>query len=77
MYLFQSIPTVLPHSLFNKYSKIVGKFIWNNKVPRIKRSTLCLPVQRGGLGLPDTQLYYWAAQLRPNFYWFGGDEIPC
>ena len=72
-YLFQSIPADLPDSFFNKYNNMVGKFIWCNKVARIKSSTLCLPIERGGLGLPDMQLYYWAAQFRPIFYWFGGN----
>ena len=48
VYLFQSIPADLPDSFFNKYNNMVGKFIWCNKVARIKRSTLCLPIERGG-----------------------------
>ena len=76
VYLFQSIPADLPDSFFSKCNNMVGKFIWCNKVARIKRSTLYLPIERGGLGLPDMQLYYWAAQFRPIFYWFGGTESP-
>uniref|UniRef100_A0A3B4X6N3 Reverse transcriptase domain-containing protein n=1 Tax=Seriola lalandi dorsalis TaxID=1841481 RepID=A0A3B4X6N3_SERLL len=76
MYLFQSIPIDLPQSFFKKYNKLAARFIWSNKAQRIKRSTLCLPIERGGLGLPDIQLYFWAAQLRPLFYWFRDDEAP-
>ncbi len=78
MYLFQSIPMDIPKSFFSKYNKIVGKFLWNNKIARIKRMALTLPAEKGGLGLPEPQLYLSATQLRPLFHWFTGvDYVTC
>lgn len=36
------------------------------------KSTLYLPVQLGGLTLPNFQVYYWAAVLVTVYWWFVG-----
>uniref|UniRef100_A0A3B4WXR4 Reverse transcriptase domain-containing protein n=1 Tax=Seriola lalandi dorsalis TaxID=1841481 RepID=A0A3B4WXR4_SERLL len=76
LFLFQSLPVGIPTSTFNMLDKLISKFIWQNKRPRVRLKTLTLGKDKGGLGLPDIQLYFWAAQLRPLFYWFRDDEAP-
>lgn len=86
LYLFQSIPSYLANSFFKDLNKNISKFIWNNKRPRIKISKLMKPKDRGGIGLPNLQLYYWAAQIknmiswcneRTNSSWFKMEETAC
>uniref|UniRef100_A0A8K9UVS9 Reverse transcriptase domain-containing protein n=1 Tax=Oncorhynchus mykiss TaxID=8022 RepID=A0A8K9UVS9_ONCMY len=69
-YLFQMLPCYLPvGSFFKTTNQSITKFIWGNKKPRIKFSTLSKPESKGGLALPSLQLYYWSAQIRNMQTW--------
>lgn len=65
LYLFLSLPTDIPTKQFRKWNKHISLFLWNNKRPRVKFSTLQLPRERGGMVLPSLKDYYVSAQLRP------------
>ena len=40
IYRFNAIPIKIPNQFFNKLERAVGRFIWNNKKPRIANTML-------------------------------------
>jgi len=44
-----------PHYL-DITNKMINDFVWNNKKPKMKRDTLIVPKERGGLDLPEFQV---------------------
>jgi len=74
LFLFQSLPVLVPVSAFNKLEKCISKFIWQNKRPRIRLKILMSNKDTGGLNLPNLRYYYWAAQLRAMAAWLGIDK---
>lgn len=73
LFLFQSLPILVPQSVFKLLEKLISKFIWQNQRPRIRLKVLMAAKERGGLNLPNLKLYYWAAQLRAVVAWVVGD----
>uniref|UniRef100_A0AAY4CWH0 Reverse transcriptase n=1 Tax=Denticeps clupeoides TaxID=299321 RepID=A0AAY4CWH0_9TELE len=68
-YLFQCIPIFLPQSFFQKVDSVISEFIWNKKVPRLRKQYLQRPRKLGGLALPHFRFYYWASNIRILKYW--------
>lgn len=68
-YLFQSLPCYLNKTFFQSINKLINSFIWKKSTPRISLKTLTKSKEKGGLGLPDFQLYYWAAQTKDTISW--------
>ena len=59
-----------------KLKNMIFKFLWNNKPDRMKREQVMLPVQKGGLNLPDLEKFWaslklsWARRLQaPTCLW--------
>uniref|UniRef100_A0A8C8E244 Reverse transcriptase domain-containing protein n=1 Tax=Oryzias sinensis TaxID=183150 RepID=A0A8C8E244_9TELE len=73
LYLFQMLPISIPKSMFRELDKLISKFIWQNKRPRIKYKTLQRVKEEGGLNLPHLKYYFWAAQLKPIISWMKSD----
>lgn len=73
LFLFQSLPIVVPNYVFKMLDKIISKFIWKKKKARIRYRTLLCPKEKGGLNLPNLKNYYWAAQLRAIIMWITKD----
>uniref|UniRef100_A0A803KCX1 Reverse transcriptase domain-containing protein n=1 Tax=Xenopus tropicalis TaxID=8364 RepID=A0A803KCX1_XENTR len=69
LYIFQTIPLKPPSDFFLKLNKLIRKFIWNNKPPRIKQTILYRSKTEGGLGLPNFQLYHQACVLQRIIDW--------
>jgi len=69
LYLFQMLLLVIPKSSFDYLDKIISKFIWQKKHPRIRLKTLQLSKVNGGLKLPHLKYYFWAAQMKPLIVW--------
>uniref|UniRef100_A0A3B3BI18 Uncharacterized protein n=1 Tax=Oryzias melastigma TaxID=30732 RepID=A0A3B3BI18_ORYME len=69
LYLFMSLPIVVPNSYFVTWDKLISRFIWGGKKPRIKYKTLQLDKEHGGLALPNLKQYYYAAQLKYIACW--------
>lgn len=75
LYLFQSLPVEIPLQQFAQWDKMVSRFIWGGKRPRIRLSILHLPKEKGGMALPNLKLYFQAAQLRPLCLWCDNSYI--
>lgn len=73
LYYFLFLPIKIPQGKFKIWDKMISRFIWNGKRPRIKYSTLQLGKEKGGMGLPKLKDYYRAAQLRPIIMWCDKD----
>ena len=70
LYVFQSVPIGKPEQFFSDWDKIISRFIWTGKKPRVRFKTLQLSKERGGLAVPCLRDYYRAAQLRPLIGWW-------
>lgn len=79
LFLFQCIPLFLTKSFFSSINSIITNFIWNKKVPRIKKETLQRHRINGGMSLPNFQYYYWSANIKNVLYWINsplGENCP-
>ncbi len=63
------LPLSPPPGYFKEINSIISKFIWNDKCPRIKLTTLQHPNSAGGLAVPIFLLYYWSFQLKALHNW--------
>lgn len=63
LYLFQTLPIVIPAAFFCQISAHFTKFISSQKQPRLCRRPLTLPKCYGGKAVPDALKYYQAAHL--------------
>lgn len=69
LYLFQSLPVEIPPKQFFEWDKVISRYIWGGRRPRVRYSTLQLPKEKGGMALPNLKNYFCAAQLCHIFYW--------
>ncbi len=63
------LPLSPPPYYFKEINSIISKFIWNDKCPRIKLTTLQRTNSAGGLAVPNFELYYWSFQLKALHNW--------
>ncbi len=64
LYPMQMLPLRINKSVFCDINKVISKFIWHGKKPRLNFKTLQLPRERGGLSLPNFMFYNWACHAR-------------
>ena len=64
LFLFKTLPLYISPMIFKCWDRMLLKFIWDDKKPRVKMKTLKLGKARGGLALPDLQDYYYASQIQ-------------
>lgn len=69
LYVLQVMPVALPPPFFASLRKIFMDFIWAGGNPRNSLMNLSLPKNRGGLGLPDIQRYYWSCHMARIVDW--------
>lgn len=73
LYLFQTLPIEIPEKQFFEWDKIISRYLWKGKQPRIRYKTLELGKNKGGVAPPCLKDYYTAAQLRPIVCWCNGN----
>lgn len=63
MFLMQNIPIIRNNKVFELWHKKSSRFIWAGKSPHIKLKTMMDNKNRGGLSLPNFQIYHEAICL--------------
>ena len=58
IYRFNGIPIKIPTQFFHELERVFGRFMWNNKKPRIATTLLKDKRTSGGITMPDLKLYY-------------------
>lgn len=69
LYLFQTLPIEINQNQFNEWDKMLSRYIWQGKRPRVRLKTMQLAKDKGGWGLPSLRDYYFAAQMRALICW--------
>lgn len=70
LYLFQTIPVIIPKFFFSTLRSLSIHFLWNKGLSRIKFKLLIRPKLQGSTGLPDFELYYKATLMARILEWF-------
>lgn len=61
-------------AFYKEINKATSSFLWQNKTPRVKLTTLQAPCTKGGLNIPNFRCYYLASQFRPIWTWLHGES---
>lgn len=69
LFLFQTLPLTPPKNMFTILDRLISRFIWQGRRPRVRYKVLQLPKQQGGWGLPHLRYYWLACQLRALISW--------
>ena len=69
LYIMQTLPIQPPVGCVRQLQQMIAHFIWEGKRPRMARTLTSRTAKEGGLGIPNLQNYYIAAQLRYMVEW--------
>lgn len=72
LYLFQCLPIWLPERFFSQLDSMILNSIWGGKNPRICKSLI--QKGRGDSVYPNSQLYYWTANLHKVALWISDTD---
>ena len=75
VYRFNAISIKIPTQFFNELEKAIGRFICNNKKPKIAKTLLKDKRTSGGITMPDLELYYRAIVIKAAWYWYSDRQV--
>jgi hypothetical protein len=75
IYRFNAIPIKIPTQFFNELQRVICKFFWNNKIPRIAKTLFKDKRTSGGITMPDLKLYYRAIVMQTAWYWYSDRQV--
>ena len=75
IYRFNAIPFKIPTQFFNELERAIGRFIWNNKKPRIAKTLLKDKRTSGGITMSGLKLYYRAIVIKNAGYWYSDRQV--
>ena len=75
IYRFNAIPIKILTQLFNELERTIGRFIWNNKKPRIANTLLKDKRTSGAITMPDLKMYYRAIVIKTAWYWYRDRQV--
>ena len=75
IYIFNVIPIKIPTQFFNELERAIGRFIWNNKKPRIAKTLFKDKRTSGRITMPDLKLYYREIVIKTAWYWYSDRQV--
>ena len=63
------------NSFLQRIKRAIGRFIWNNKKPRIAKTFLKDKRTSGGITMPDLKLYYRTIVIQTAWYWYSDRQV--
>ncbi len=69
------LPLAPPNGFWSRLHLAISKFLWNNKRPRLKMSTIQQKKLDEGLAVPNFKFYFWSFLLRPLISWFNPQAV--
>lgn len=70
LYPLQMLPLWLSRKVSAELESAFSRFAWNGRKPRQKIKSLQLPVELGGLAMPNILYYNWACHARLIWEWY-------
>jgi hypothetical protein len=72
---FNAIAIKIPTQFFKELERVICKFIWNNKKPRIAKTLPSDKRTSGGMTMPNLKLYYRAIVIKTAWYWVSDRQV--